>query len=71
MLEFFYTLIIFPLETFLGLIYGIFLKMYEINGIAIVLLSVSVNILLLPFYNMAEKWQQKERDIQKKTEAQT
>ena len=66
MLEFFYTLIIFPLETFLGLIYGIFLKMYEIHGIAIVLLSVSVNIILLPLYNMAEKWQQKERDIQKR-----
>ena len=66
MLEFFYTIIIFPLETFLGFLYGIFLKMFEINGIAIVLLSISVNILLLPFYNMAEKWQQKERDIQKK-----
>ena len=66
MLEFFYTLIIFPLETFLGLIYGIFLKMYEIHGIAIVLLSASVNIILLPLYNMAEKWQQTERDIQKK-----
>ena len=66
MLDFFYTLIIFPLETVLGFIYGIFLKMYEIHGIAIFLLSVSVNIMLLPLYNMAEKWQQKERDIQKK-----
>ena len=66
MLDFFYTLIIFPLETVLGLIYGIFLKMYEIHGIAIVLLSAAVNIMLLPLYNMAEKWQQKERDIQKK-----
>ena len=66
MLDFFYTLIIFPLETVLGFIYGIFLKMYDIHGIAIVLLSVTVNIILLPLYNMAEKWQQKERDIQKK-----
>ena len=66
MLDFFYTLIIFPLETVLGFIYGIFLKMYDIHGIAIVLLSASVNIMLLPLYNMAEKWQQKERDIQKK-----
>ncbi len=40
--------------------------MYEIHGIAIVLLSTSVNIMLLPLYNTAEKWQQKERDIQKK-----
>lgn len=66
MLDFLYTLIIFPLETFLGFIYGIFLKMYELHGIAIVLLSAAVNILLLPLYNTAEKWQQKERDIQKK-----
>ncbi len=40
--------------------------MYDIHGISIVLLSAAVNILLLPMYNMAEKWQQKERDIQKK-----
>ena len=66
MLDFFYTIIIYPLETVLGLFYGIFLKMFEIHGIAIVLLSAAVNILLLPLYNMAEKWQQTERDIQKK-----
>ncbi|MDX9802283.1 MAG: membrane protein insertase YidC, partial [Spirochaetia bacterium] len=38
--------------------------MFEIHGIAIICLSVAVNILLLPLYNVAEKWQQRERDIQ-------
>jgi len=65
MFDFLYTLIIFPIESVLSLFYGIFLKMFEIHGIAIILLSVIVNIMLLPLYNVAEKWQQKERDLQK------
>ena len=64
MTDILYMLIIFPIETLISLFYGIFLKMFEIHGIAIVLLSVSVNIMLLPLYNVAEKWQQKERDLQ-------
>ena len=64
MLDFLYTLIIFPIETVISLFYGIFLKMFEIHGIAIILLSATVNIMLLPLYNVAEKWQQTERDLQ-------
>ncbi len=65
-LDLLYTLIIFPIETVLGLFYWLFLKMFEIHGIAILLLSVVVNIFLLPLYNVAEKWQQTERNLQKR-----
>jgi len=35
-------------------------------GFSIVLLSVAVNVICLPIYNVAEGWQEKERNIQKK-----
>ncbi len=38
--------------------------MFWIDGHAIILLSIVVNILILPLYNMAESWQNIERDIQ-------
>lgn len=64
MLDFFYTLFIFPIETVISILYWIYLKMFEIHGIAIILLSISVNLISLPLYDIAEKLQQKERDIQ-------
>ncbi len=66
MLDFFYTLFIFPIETVISILYWFFLKIFEIHGIAIILLSISVNLLLLPLYDIAEKLQQKERDLQAK-----
>ena len=35
-------------------------------GMSIVLLSIGINIICLPMYNVAEQWQEKERTIQKK-----
>ena len=35
-------------------------------GMSIVLLSIGINIICLPMYNVAEQWQEKERAIQKK-----
>ncbi len=64
MLDFFYTLFIFPIETVISVFYWLFLQMFEIHGIAIICLSVTVNIILLPLYNVAERWQQRERNIQ-------
>ncbi|HAX18529.1 MAG TPA: hypothetical protein DCY00_08070 [Actinobacteria bacterium] len=64
MLEFFYTLFIFPIETIISVMYWLLLKIFEIHGLAIIFLSITVNLISLPLYNVAEKWQQKERDIQ-------
>ena len=38
-------------------------------GMSIVLLSIGINIICLPMYNVAEQWQEKERAIQKKMKA--
>ncbi len=35
-------------------------------GLSIIILSFTVNLICLPIYNVAEKWQQKERAIQKR-----
>ena len=61
-----YLLFISPIEGFFSIIYQIIRLLFLIDGISIILLSVTVNILTLPLYNMAESWQNAERDIQKK-----
>ncbi len=66
MQEILYTLLIFPIEGFLSILYQHFLKLFWIDGIAIILLSIAVTVITLPLYNMAESWQNAERDIQKR-----
>lgn len=62
-----YTLIIYPLESIIELIYLITYKLLNENpGSAVVAVSFFVNILTLPIYNMAENHQIKERLLQKK-----
>ena len=35
-------------------------------GFSIILLSITVNVICLPIYDVAERWQEKERTVQKK-----
>ncbi len=64
MLNILYTIFILPLETVMKIIlegsYGIF----ENYGISIIVLSIVVNIILLPLYYTAEKWKAKDKDLQ-------
>ncbi len=46
------------------MIFFLFTKVVENLGFSILALSVVVQIISLPLYNVAEKWQKKERDIQ-------
>ncbi|MBN2694530.1 YidC/Oxa1 family membrane protein insertase [bacterium] len=64
--EILYTLIILPIESVLSFVYQNFKAIFGADGLTIIFLSIFVNILTLPLYNMAEKWQNEERDIQKK-----
>jgi YidC/Oxa1 family membrane protein insertase len=41
-------------------------KVFRETGISVVAVSAVVSVLCLPLYNVAEKWQQLERDIQKR-----
>jgi YidC/Oxa1 family membrane protein insertase len=66
MAELLYNLIIYPLEAIIEVFYLLFDRVARSPGIAVVGVSLAVNILALPLYAKAEKWQRIEREIQKR-----
>ncbi|CAK7040939.1 MAG: Membrane protein insertase YidC [Desulfovibrio sp.] len=66
MLDFLYYLCIAPLETAMS---GVLHSAYTFTGswgVSLVLLSLAVNVVLIPVYHLAETWQEAERAIQKR-----
>ena len=63
---FLYTLIFMPLELMFEEIYYFSLRLVSNPGLAIIALSLMVNLLVLPLYNRADKMQEAERDIEAK-----
>lgn len=61
-----YLIIIYPLYQIIELIYRVFFELCGNEGISIIGVSIGVTILCLPLYAVAEKWQQKERELQGK-----
>ncbi|MCR5762426.1 MAG: membrane protein insertase YidC [Treponema sp.] len=61
-----YLIIIYPLYQIIELIYRLFFELCTNEGISIIGVSIGVTVLCLPLYAVAEKWQQKERNIQEK-----
>jgi YidC/Oxa1 family membrane protein insertase len=61
-----YNLTIFPIAAAIEVFYLLFARVAHSPGIAIIGVSVAVNILALPLYAKAEKWQAIERAIQKR-----
>lgn len=72
MASFLYNLILFPLVQIIEFVYllvfGVFHDFSQPEGFAIIGVSVAITLLCLPLYVVAEKWQQVERDTQKKLE---
>lgn len=67
MLNFLYTIFIYPVYLLVELIFFIANTITnESTGFSIIVLSFIVNIICLPIYNIAEKYQEDERLIQKK-----
>lgn len=67
MLNFLYMIFIYPVYMFVEFIFFMANNITDdYIGFSIVLLSVAVNVICLPIYNVAEGWQEKERNIQKK-----
>ena len=65
MLNFFYTLTVFPIEQIIDLLFVFAFKTSKSPGISVIGLSIAVNTLILPIYLLAEKQQQAEREKQK------
>lgn len=66
MADLLYNLIIYPLEAIIEVFYLLFDRVARSPGIAVVGVSLAVNILALPLYAKAERWQQVERETQRR-----
>ena len=63
-MSFLYNIVIGPLELILEFFFKLVQVITGNIGIAIISLSFIVTLLTLPLYIVAEKWQEKEREIQ-------
>ncbi len=61
-----YTIILYPLVQIIEISFMIFNKLFSNTGIAVLGVSLTVTLLCLPLYIVAEHWQQIERDTQAK-----
>ena len=66
MLSFLYSLIIYPITQIIEFSYRLFMRVVDKPGIAIIGVSITVTLLCLPLYAIAEKWQETERETKKK-----
>lgn len=67
MLNFLYTIFIYPVYMFVEFILFIANNITQDHiGLSIIILSLGINLITLPIYNVAEKWQEMERIIQKR-----
>ena len=64
--EILYTLFIWPINFILEFLFVLFIRIFDAPGLAIIFLSVVVNTLTLPIYNIADRWQKEERELQKR-----
>jgi YidC/Oxa1 family membrane protein insertase len=61
-----YTIIISPITQIIEFVFVFAEQCFDNYGISVLAVSLAVSFLCLPIYDVAEKWQQIERDIQKK-----
>lgn len=68
MLNFLYTLIIYPVKQIIELSFMVFNDIFSNIGLSVIGVSLAVSVLCLPLYIVAEKWQQLQRDTEKSLE---
>ena len=61
-----YTIIIYPIVQIIEFVFVFAQRLFKETGLSIVCVSGAVSILCLPLYMVAERWQEVERNIQKK-----
>jgi membrane protein insertase Oxa1/YidC/SpoIIIJ len=61
-----YSIIIFPITQILEFVFTFSQKIFKNPGISILCISAAITVLCLPLYAVAEKWQEYERNLQKK-----
>jgi len=66
MADLLYTIIIYPITQILEFVFVFAQKLFKETGLSIICISAAISILTLPLYAVAEKWQQLERDTERK-----
>ncbi len=66
--SFFYNILVYPIEMIVEFVYSFFSLGFSNVGLSIAAISVVVNLLALPLYNIAESLQKKERDERQRLE---
>jgi YidC/Oxa1 family membrane protein insertase len=66
MLEILFTIIIYPITQIIEFVFVFVQRLFGETGISIAAVSFVFCVLCLPLYNIAEKWQEIERETQKK-----
>jgi len=61
-----FTIIIYPITQIIEFIFVFAYKLFRETGISIIFVSGAISILCLPLYMVAERWQETERNIQKR-----
>ena len=61
-----YNIILSPISQIIEIAYILFDKLFDNTGIALIGVSMTVTLLCLPLYIVAESWQETERNIQLK-----
>ena len=61
-----FTVIIYPILQIFEFVFVFFQKVFKETGLSVLGISAAISLLTLPLYTVAEKWQQTERDIQRK-----
>ena len=61
-----FSIFIYPITQVIELIFTFSLKVFKETGISILSVSVVLGLICLPFYNVAERWQEIERNTVKR-----
>jgi membrane protein insertase Oxa1/YidC/SpoIIIJ len=65
-----YTLIIYPITQVIEVVFVFAQKIFRETGVSIMCVSGVISALCLPLYFKAEKWQEKERETQRRLQPQ-
>jgi hypothetical protein len=65
-----YVIIVYPIVQIIEFTFVFFQKIFRETGLSVLGISAVVSLLTLPLYTVAEKWQEIERETQKKTKIQ-
>lgn len=66
-----YTLIIYPIVQIIEVVFTFSQKVFREPGVSLLVISCVITLLCLPVYAVAERWQELERNLQKKFKPKT